>query len=520
MSASDQELLERSRGRLGTTLKGKYRLDRVLGIGGMAVVYAATHRNGKEFALKMLHPEHSLNSDVRNRFLREGYVANKVKHPGAVAVLDDDLADDGAAFLVMELLEGESVETVCERQGGRLPLPTVIALGYQLLSVLAAAHANGIVHRDIKPANLFLTHEGQLKVLDFGIARLRDVATSHATQTGMMMGTPAFMAPEQAMAKTAEIDGQTDLWSAGATLFALASGKLVHEADNAQQLLIIAATTPARSLATVMPEAPPQVVSVVDRALAFDKNKRWASALEMRDALKDVQMALYGGAPSAQLLAPPAASAEDAKYRTAPMDSRPRASTPGLDIPASLRGVTQPLTPTPVGRPVVAEARPAALTTEQPVARDRVGRSDARSRVPLLSMAIGAAVVAIGVAVVVVMFARGGSPERATSSAVPSTAVATPSPSVSLAPVAIPSAPTETAGASSAPTTVAVDQLPTAAPPTTAGTPPPKPTSTATSKPTPTSTPSTTAAPSKPGCTPPFVIDPKTGKKNWKMECL
>src|SRR5215831_6057576 len=123
----------------------------------MAVVYAVTHRNNKRFAMKMLHPELSFVEDVRRRFLREGYVANTVEHPGAVAVVDDDVAEDGAAFLVMELLEGSSVEEVWEQNNGKLPADMVLRLGRQTLDVLVAAHAKGIVHRDLKPANLFLT---------------------------------------------------------------------------------------------------------------------------------------------------------------------------------------------------------------------------------------------------------------------------------------------------------------------------------------------------------------------------
>ena len=111
---------QRARARIGTTLNGKYRLDRLLGVGGMASVYAATHRNNKRVAIKVLHPELSVHAGLRTRFLREGYVANAVEHPGAVAVLDDDVAEDGAAFLVMELLEGETLDEACERQGGKL----------------------------------------------------------------------------------------------------------------------------------------------------------------------------------------------------------------------------------------------------------------------------------------------------------------------------------------------------------------------------------------------------------------
>jgi serine/threonine protein kinase len=175
----------------------------------MAVVYAATHRNQKQFAVKVLHAELSMREDVRTRFLREGYAANSFKHPGAVAVLDDDIAEDGSAFLVMELLEGDGLDAVWKRSGRCLPPRAVLVIGYQLLDVLAAAHAKGVDHRDIKPQNLFLTEDGTIKVLDFGIARVRDAVASGvlATHTGILLGTPAFMAPEQALGESTEVDG-------------------------------------------------------------------------------------------------------------------------------------------------------------------------------------------------------------------------------------------------------------------------------------------------------------------------
>ncbi len=297
MSESD-DLFSRAQGRVGTVLRGKYRLDSVLGVGGMAVVYAATHRNKKRFAVKMLHPELSLRPEIRSRFLREGYAANSVEHRDAVAVLDDDVDDDGVAFLVMELLDGETAEQLCARSGERLPLPVALSIGHQVLDVLASAHAHGVVHRDVKPANLFLTRQGELKLLDFGVARVRDAATSQATLTGSVMGTAGFMAPEQALGKMDDVDALTDVWAVGATVFNLASGRCVHEGDNVQETVVLSATRPAPSLETVVPDAPPAVVQVVDRALAFDKAGRWPSALAMRDALRDASLSAFGGLAS------------------------------------------------------------------------------------------------------------------------------------------------------------------------------------------------------------------------------
>src|ERR1700681_2212391 len=129
----DAELEARARARLGTVLRGKYRLDRVLGLGGMAVVYEATHRNKAKFAVKMLHADLSMRESVRTRFLREGYAANSVKHPGAVLVVDDDVAEDGAAFLVMELLDGIGCEDLWERSGHRIAPDAASTIVIQLL---------------------------------------------------------------------------------------------------------------------------------------------------------------------------------------------------------------------------------------------------------------------------------------------------------------------------------------------------------------------------------------------------
>ena len=267
-------------------LKGKYRLDEVLGIGGMATVYRATHRNRARLAVKMLHPELSLRAEVRTRFLREGYAANSVDHPGVVRVLDDDV-EDGAAFLVMDLLDGLDAESLASRHGGKLAPDVAAAILHELLDVLAAAHRAGIVHRDVKPANVFACSDGSVKVLDFGIARVADAAAigPHATASGGPIGTPAYMAPEQALARSDEIGPWTDVWAAGATFFALVSGRTVHDAPTTAEALVRAATTPAKPLAEIAPNVPAEICAVVDKALAFEKTERWTSAADMRAAL-------------------------------------------------------------------------------------------------------------------------------------------------------------------------------------------------------------------------------------------
>jgi serine/threonine-protein kinase len=349
MSLRHSDLEKRALTRLGTVVRGKYRLDSLLGIGGMAAVYRATHRNQAELAIKMLHPELSLYEDFKNRFLREGYAANSVKHPSVVLVLDDDVTEDGSAFLVMELLRGSSVDALRKARGRLSPLEAA-AVGIQVLDVLRAAHEKGIVHRDIKPANLFVTHDGTVKVLDFGIARARDEAApeEQVTGTGVLLGTPAFMAPEQANAKASEIDARTDLWAMGATLFTLISGKSVHQADNPTRALVCAASLPAPPLSQADAGAPALIAEVVDRALAFDKEKRWADAKAMRRALTDACRATFGDVPAKAVLAD----------LLGPAESAPPASTrlaEGAVVPPSIGGVETRIAP------VEAFAPPAAL---------------------------------------------------------------------------------------------------------------------------------------------------------------
>lgn len=279
------QALVRAQARIGTSLRGdKYAIERLLGVGAMGAVYAATHRNGMRVAVKVLHPELSGLPEVRRRFLREGYIANRIDHPGAVKVIDDDVDNDGTTFLVMELLEGRTVEHEWQSAGGLLSPARVAVLADRVLDVLTAVHGEGIVHRDVKPDNIFLTAGGGLKLLDLGIARLLE-SQSH-TASGQVMGTPGFAAPEQAGGSVSQIDARTDLYSVGAMMFTLITGQLVHLGSSGMEQMIRAATTPARSVFDVWPEAPPAFANVIDVALSFDKTKRWTDAAQMRRALE------------------------------------------------------------------------------------------------------------------------------------------------------------------------------------------------------------------------------------------
>jgi serine/threonine protein kinase len=295
--------------RVGDVLGDKWRLDRVIGTGGMATVYAATHRNNRRcVAIKMLHPELADDEDVRRRFLREGYIANKVGHRGAVAVLDDGVDEEGRVFLVMDLLVGESLGERIERRSERFSEREALFIGGEILDVLAAAHEQGIVHRDLKPDNVFLTADDCVRVLDFGIARLLEpLPGDQRTRTGVMIGTPAYMPPEQARGRSELVDARSDLWATGAILFTLLTGRLVHEGETDNEQLLEAMTEPAPPLASVMPSASAEVAAVIDRALAFAPEDRWPDARAMQQAVREAQRSL--DARSGAVAEPPRARA-------------------------------------------------------------------------------------------------------------------------------------------------------------------------------------------------------------------
>ncbi len=519
--------------RVGTTLKGKYRIDSILGMGGMAVVYAVTHaRNNASLAVKMLHPELSYREDVRQRFLREGYAANTVAHPGVVMVVDDDEAEDGSVFVVMERLQGEPVDAIAPQ----LKLEDAVCIVDQLLDVLAAAHAKGIIHRDIKPANLFLLRDGTLKVLDFGIAKVRDALTSasgQVTGTGMLMGTPAFMSPEQALAKASEIDARSDVWAAGATLYTLASGRFVHEAENAPQMLVKAATAPAPSLATVVPSAPRPIVDVVARALAQDRAARFPSASAMREALREAHRAAFGTLPSRDRLAHSSFTPSEAALAPTAAPNPPPNPIPNSapnptphsapnPVPSSQPvAATMPLVATPVA------ARPSTATTMQPVSTRPAGVPS--SRTPLVVGGVLVLLAALGVGGWKLQSkhddsgADVGTSSGASTSSTPSSSDSSGSASAATVAPTSPSAPAASSASvqqrlSPHPSAAAAAGRPSAGTTASTAVAPAAPSVTAAAsvsvKP-----PPTASSSAKPNCDPPYTIDDR-GHRVYKPECL
>jgi serine/threonine protein kinase len=278
--------------RIGSQV-GTWTLERVLGIGGMASVFLGRRADGCAAAVKILHSYLNEHDELRKRFLREGPIGSALAAVGPLCeglpqVFESGVADDGTAFLVMELLDGA---TVFDRlvQMGRLPVGQVLWLAQNVLDVLVIAHAYGIVHRDLKPENIHLGNDGRLKVLDFGIARVMEalpdgtaLPEKTTTKTGTAMGSCQYMAPEQAMGSIREIDGRTDLFALAATMYHALGGRYPHGDLIDANLLIAAATKQIAPLASTVSGLPPSVYLVVDRALAFKKAQRYPDAATMR----------------------------------------------------------------------------------------------------------------------------------------------------------------------------------------------------------------------------------------------
>ena len=280
---------------IGTVVRGKYRIQARLGEGGMAIVYKAHHELLDELrALKVIRPDLARDTEFMSRFKNEAIMARKLNHPNAVRVDDLDIAEDGLPFIAMELVVGDTLKTLIQRTGP-LPVSLVLDIASHVCEALDAAHKLGLVHRDIKPENIVLIAQREgppvAKILDFGISRLRE-ETSGAkglTQTGMVIGTPEYMSPEQALGKRGdEIDGRSDLYSLGIVMYRMLTGELPFQAETTVEMILQHLKTPPKAPHQLKPElAIPEAVSaIVMKALEKDREKRYATGAEMAAAIK------------------------------------------------------------------------------------------------------------------------------------------------------------------------------------------------------------------------------------------
>ncbi len=275
---------------VGYTLEGKYRLDNLLGTGGMGEVYRATRLHiGDEVAIKILHPQHGMDQHAAERFRREAQLAARLKHPNVVSIYDFGLSVDGLMYLVMELVDGCSLRQIIKQQGP-LTIAAAAEVTAQVCAALDEAHRRNIIHRDIKPDNIIFnsTPDGlRIKVLDFGIAKLRDLAASNLTQAGSVMGTPHYMSPEQCMGE--ELDGRSDIYSLGVLLYEVLCGSLPFKSPTPSAVVVQHVTQAPTPLCSVNVSIPAAVEAVVLHALEKRRDARpqtaKALAQEMRNAV-------------------------------------------------------------------------------------------------------------------------------------------------------------------------------------------------------------------------------------------
>ncbi len=267
---------------IGSIVADKFRIERVLAAGGMGLVVAATHIQLEQtVALKFFQGDLRSSGEPLLRFMREAKAAAQIKSEYVARVLDVGVTDDGTPYMVMEYLEGESLEKVVAR--GPMPVRNAVEYAIQACEGLAEAHARGIVHRDIKPSNLFVTERSPgwrtIKILDFGISKVSLAQASNiTTNLNLVMGTPCYMSPEQ-LQSAAGVDHRSDIWSLGSTLFEMLSGHSPF--DPALPLLALAESIVKReppSLRELRPDVPPELADAIGRCMAKDRERRIPSA--------------------------------------------------------------------------------------------------------------------------------------------------------------------------------------------------------------------------------------------------
>jgi serine/threonine-protein kinase len=273
----------------GDILDGAYKLTRLISEGGMGTVYEAVQmRLGRRVAVKIMAPELAENAEALARFRREVEVTSQLSHPHVIQLLDFGTAPTGQPYLVMEYLEGEDLEQRLARVG-RLPVPGAVDVIKQVAAALTAIHARGIVHRDLKPANVFLLGiEGAMdfvKVVDFGISKVRTAKTK-LTQAFLMVGTPNFMSPEQATGRVDDVDHRSDQWALGCIAYQILSGRLPFSAPDVNSVLQQVVNAEPQALGSLVPDLPPEVESVVRRALAKNQADRFPTITAFARALE------------------------------------------------------------------------------------------------------------------------------------------------------------------------------------------------------------------------------------------
>ncbi|MGD0525383.1 MAG: protein kinase [Polyangiaceae bacterium] len=480
--------------RPGDVLAGKYRVERILGAGGMGVVVAAHHLQlDEKVALKFLIPDALGNTEALARFEREARAAVKIKSEHVARVSDVGKLENGAPYMVMEYLEGGDVSALLHQQGV-LPVEQAVDFVLQTCEAIAEAHTLGIVHRDLKPSNLFCIRrrDGQLsiKVLDFGISKLTLAATDGSgdrdmgmTRTTSVLGSPIYMSPEQ-MRSSRNVDARTDIWSLGVILFELLTGRVPFEGETVTELAIRIATEPAPPLAGFRAGLPPGLEAIIARCLAKSPDQRFPHVGAMAASL-----VTFGSSRAA-------ASLERIQGTLA------MAGTPVGASPATPSAIV-PLPP----------SEPAQGST---VAPWQSGGVPKRASKAAIGAVVAGGLVLAAIAGGVVFLKARGAPTPATAPSTLATETSSVLPAAAPAPPSPPAA--STAGVAETTSSVAV--------------PPPAATPSAVTSSRPTSSPGAASRPAgvarpatpatgtpKPDCTTPYFFDAR-GNRVFKKECL
>lgn len=290
----------------GDILDGRYEVMRELGRGAAGAVYEARHLfTGRFVAVKLLLPHHHpLDAEeLRARLQREARALASIRHPGIVDVLDGGVAMDGSPYVVMEMLNGRTLEGLIAARG-TVSTSNTIGVAVQLCDALHAVHLAGVVHRDVKPTNIIVTRDNtgseNIKLVDFGIARLVEPSEEKITAQGAPIGTPGYMSPERLLGVEA-LDGASDVYSVGVMMFECLSGSMPYTGTYGQVLMQASSSTPAPSLRSVAPDVPGALSDVVHRAMAKRVSDRFQTAGDLAAAL----LSLPGASPRTTLLGPP-----------------------------------------------------------------------------------------------------------------------------------------------------------------------------------------------------------------------
>jgi serine/threonine-protein kinase len=392
---------------VGTVLDGRYRLDSLIGVGGMGDVYRATHVHlDTEFAVKLLKPEFVANQTAIKRFRLEAKAAGRIHHPNAVRVTDFGVTAERIVYLVMELVNGVSLRSMM-RNEGKFEFLRTVNIVRQVCGAVDAAHRGGVIHRDLKPDNILIENVHnveRVKVLDFGIAKLKEAKTdAFLTQAGTIIGTPQYMSPEQCQGK--HLDPMSDIYSIGIILYEMLTTEVPFDGESTLQVVYNQLHQPPRPIREIAPDVPPLLAQVVMRALEKEPDHRQASAIQLSDELRDAVEASGEGdflsITNPLVVQPIAPNAARTGSREIPFanDLPPGASreTTAISRPSGETDVTP--TRVEMGRSTASDGK--ARTAERSADHTRE-YATSKSRLPLIA---GAAIVLVMLAAALIYFA-------------------------------------------------------------------------------------------------------------------